>query len=460
MLVCIYSVSLIIYVESAPDLGLRSAFSTSLKSPVSARVFQPAIADGPLPQSGDQVVELGDLKITTWPHLLSAPRFLRERIMGFASEPLPADKFKRMPAADGEQATWVYAKFHRDLEGASPQTIEGWCMLGTLPPEDILPTLLWFFVKLALFVVGALVFWKRPTEATASQFFLLCIVTLGAYMGGYHWTHIASQPPLVIGFMVCGVLLPVVSLHFYLIFPRPKQFLKERPGLTFALVYGPPTAFLLAILFLYARSRLLFQGQAAVEAVTSALEDLRIVICVYLGVAAVWFLLSIAALIHSFRAVNDAMEHNQVKWILVGACLALLPIGYSFYLAMWQPDEFGAGAAMWPMFAASVCLTAAFAVSITRYRLMELDKLVSSGASYFFVSFLAGVVHYAVALLITLVFYQQLVGGPSFTETLTVGLTVLVLMLVLDLFRGKLRRALDRRFSREKSQLEVTLQRM
>ena len=39
-----------------------------------------------------------------------------------------------------------------------------------------------------------------------------------------------------------------------------------------------------------------------------------------------------------------------------------------------------AGAATWPMFGASVCLTGAFAISITRYRLMELDKLVSSGA--------------------------------------------------------------------------------
>ena len=47
---------------------------------------------------------------------------------------------------------------------------------------------------------------------------------------------------LVIGFTVCGVLLPVVSLHFYLIFPRPKQFLLRHPRWT--LHFGEWTSFL------------------------------------------------------------------------------------------------------------------------------------------------------------------------------------------------------------------------
>ena len=385
------------------------------------------------------VVQLGHLKIASWPDLLTAPRLLQERTASASAEELATLGAKKQ-VIDGELVTLVRAKFERTTPGAEPQEFEGWCVVGTLPPEDILPTLLWFFLKLTLFVIGALVFWKRPTEPTAAQFFLLCIVTLGAYMGGYHWTHIAAQPLLVIGFMVCGVLLPVVSLHFYLIFPRPKQFLSKHPMWTLAAIYGPPAAFLVAMLISYAQSRSLYQGGGAAEMIMAALDQLRTIIYVYLAIAATWYLLSIAALTHSFRTVTDVMEHNQVKWILVGASLAVLPIGYSLYLAIWLPDDFGAGAATWPMFAASVCLTAAFTVSITRYRLMELDKIVSSGVSYFFISFLAGVVHYAVALLVTLVFYQQFFDGPSLTETFAVGLTVLVLMLILDLFRGRLRR--------------------
>src|SRR5439155_16375711 len=133
-------------------------------------------------------------------------------------------------------------------------------VLGTLPLEEMLPTLLWFFLKLALFVIGAMVFWKRPNEPTAAQFFLLCIITLGAYMGGYHWTHIATQPPLVIGFIVCGVLLPVVSLNFYLTFPRPKVFLRQHPRWTMAAIYGVPLAFLSVLLVLYWPAGVLFLG--------------------------------------------------------------------------------------------------------------------------------------------------------------------------------------------------------
>ena len=76
-----------------------------------------------------------------------------------------------------------------------------------------------------------------------------------------------------------------------------------------------------------------------------------------------------------------------------------MPIGYTLYLIIGQLDDFGAGAATWPMFAASVCFTAAFIVSMTRYRLMQLDQIVSSGMIYFVVSFLAIAVYYAVVFL-------------------------------------------------------------
>ena len=55
--------------------------------------------------------------------------------------------------------------------------------------------------------------------------------------------------------MVCGVLLPAVSLHFYLIFPRPKRFLRQHPRWALLGMYGLPLAFLAALLCLYVRAR-------------------------------------------------------------------------------------------------------------------------------------------------------------------------------------------------------------
>jgi transcriptional regulator with GAF, ATPase, and Fis domain len=455
---CCYAFAVLVYLVLGPDLGLRSAFSTALKAAPSAHSFLPG-DEGLTPKPGDKVVKLGNQEIQTWSDLLAAPHRLRDQL-GTQSADSQQSWAKRENAA-GVETIYVKALFVREGTAGEPaQSFGGWCRLGTLPLAELLPTLLWFFLKLSLFAIGALVFVKRPQETTAARFFLLCIVTLGAYMGGYHWTHIAPQPILIVGFMVFGVMLPVVSLHFYLVFPRPNQFLVKRPMLTLSVMYGISGVFLLVIGVAYVQVRWLVTVHASGAEVDRALELLRDICYVYLGVAALWYLLSLAALIHSYRTVADVEEHNQVKWILFGATLAAFPIGWSIYLAVFREDEFGAGGATWPMFAASVCLTAAFAVSITRYRLMQLDKLLSSGATYFLISFLAGLVHYALALIVTLLFYQQFVDGPSLRETLTVGFTVLLLMLVLDIARTRVRKALDRRFYREKSQLELTLQRL
>ena len=43
--------------------------------------------------------------------------------------------------------------------------------------------------------------------------------------GGYHWTEIVFQPPLIYLFALFAVFVPVVNLHFYLVFPRPHPIL-------------------------------------------------------------------------------------------------------------------------------------------------------------------------------------------------------------------------------------------
>ena len=91
---------------------------------------------------------------------------------------------------DGE--TWVRVDFERTSGDGSSATC--WRRVGTPDVEVVLPSVLWFLLKIGLFVVGAIVFWKRPEDHSAAQFFVLCLVTIGAYMGGYHWLYIVTQP--------------------------------------------------------------------------------------------------------------------------------------------------------------------------------------------------------------------------------------------------------------------------
>ncbi|MFL5241113.1 MAG: sigma 54-interacting transcriptional regulator [Gemmataceae bacterium] len=322
-----------------------------------------------------------------------------------------------------------------------------------------MPSILWLILKGSLFVIGAWVLWKRPEDRSAMQFFLLCMVTCNAFMGGYHWQRIATQPVLLIVFMASAVLLPAFSLHFYLIFPRPKAVLEKRPQLALGVIYGVPAAFLLFLCCSYAIVRLM-QTRVWDKDPEGLLETILYVSLTYLGVAACWYLACVVSLLQSYRTAGDPIERNQVKCILFGAMAALVPIGYTLYLAFLNEDSFASGAATWPMFAASVCLNLAYAVSITRYRLMQLDQLISSGVVYFLFSFLAGLVYYLLVLVGVLLVGSQVIAVPSLSQAIWVSTTALVLMVVLDLVRGRLRKALDHRFRREKYQLDRTLRRM
>src|SRR5262249_41040513 len=158
-----------------------------------------------------------------------------------------------------------------------------------------------------------------------------------------------------------------ISLHFYLLFPRPKRWLETRPGQALGLTYGPAAVGLAAIVACYAWARFLVRGGGSVAEVQAALDLLRVVIYVYFRLAAALYVASVLCLAHSYFTARDEVERNQVWWIFLGSLLATVPLGYSLALAVWWSREFGGGAAMWPMFVASVCFTGAFTVSITRY---------------------------------------------------------------------------------------------
>jgi transcriptional regulator with GAF, ATPase, and Fis domain len=456
ILVCLYALWVLWYVHSTPDIGLRTAFDPEIRRIEANAVLQDP-GQSEVPQVGDKIVRVNGRPVTTWPHLLQALRDLRtQTAVTVDALPPASDEPIHFIQLDGSRL--VRVQFRHSHDGETEASLHScWCRVG-LPSAELLASILWFFLKLGLFVVGALVFWKRPTDPSATQFFLLCIVTLGAYMGGYHWSHIASEPLLILVFMVCSVLLPAVLLHFYLIFPRPQSFLQRFRKRTYAVIYGLPLLFLVLMVSSYGWALWLARGDAPAEEVNFVLRALLTEIYVYLGVAALWYLASVVCLARSYRAASDETERNQVKWILFGSLGAMVPISTTLYLAAVERNAFGGGAATWPMFAASACFTVAFTISITRYRLMQLDQIITSGMSNFAISFVAGLGYYAVVFVGMMVAGQQ--SGSLLSQALSVSTTTLVLLFILDFIRSRLKRALDRRFYREKYRLDRTLRRM
>jgi transcriptional regulator with GAF, ATPase, and Fis domain len=369
-----------------------------------------------------------------------------------------------LPASDGSNyvrcdgADWVRVRLH--TAGDQAHSFAVWCLVGQSPPVALLPSLLWVALELGVFAVAAFVFWNRPGDRPARLFFLMTVAVINAFMGGYHWSQIVTRPPLLVVYMVCAVLLPAVSLHFYQIFPRPKRWLAAHPARTMVLTYGPSVAFLVTLAAGYGWVRALNRGGGSGVEVTAALVHLQTVIYAYFAVWAVLYLACVLCLFHSYRTARDEVERNQVRWIFYGSVVATVPLGYSLYLTVWSTQEFGGGAATWPMFVASVCFTVAFTVSITRYRLLQLDQLVSSGVAYFVVSGLAAAVYYGLVFAGTLVMGGQGDTRPSLEQAFWVSGVALVMTAGLDLARSRLRRALDRRYRRDKHQLDHTLHRL
>jgi transcriptional regulator with GAF, ATPase, and Fis domain len=461
-LVFAYAGGVLLYVMRTPDIGVRCAFTPVVNQFNSDFLFSTETRPSEPLRGDDEIVQIGDQPVSNWAQILHALTELRNQ-RGETGAPADLEPNSRKTHLIVEGQEIIRVRYRHAADNPKDEPHEVWLRVGRLPLETLIPSVLWFFLKLSLFAVGAIVFWKRPEDRSAGQFFVLCLVSFGAYMGGYHWSRIVTQPLLILAFMICSVLLPAVSLHFYLVFPRPKAILDRAPRRVLLLLYGPPLFFLLLFLHNYFLIRWLYNYQdGSDELVGLLLGKMLFAIYCYFVVAALWYLASVVCLLHSFRSAVGVTERNQVKWILWGTLASLAPIGYSLYLALLERQRFGSGAATWPMFLASLCVTVAFAISITRYRLMQLDQIINSGVIYFLISTVVGLAYYGICVVFTglVLLDSRSLQGPSLGQVLAASSTMLLMLIGLNLIRGRLTAALNRHFRREKNQLDHTLQRM
>jgi transcriptional regulator with GAF, ATPase, and Fis domain len=467
VLVCVYAVVVVLYARYTTDIGLGCTFGTEIQK-LDSDYAPPETEGADQPQLGDHLVQVGPKAIATWSDFLHAladldqpdlfPRLRVGPDTAFESLEQLEQKSSHVIQRGSQEFVRVVLE-HNEASGV--RRFACWRVIGPPPWQETAHSLLWFSVKIVLLLVVSVVFWKRPNDEPTKRFFILCIVTVGAFMGGYHWRRIATCPPLIVAFMVCAVLLPAVSLHFYLVFPRAKQFMQRRPRLTMAAIYGVSGSVLAAMLGVYLSVMLTYRHGLEPTLINELSRWLVLIIYVAFGLAALQFALCVVVLSHSFVAtVPASQERNQVKWILVGALLATVPVCYTLYMAITQAQRVALGDAAWPMFFASLCFTIAYGISISRYGLMEVDKVLNWGLVSLGVSAAAGLVYTGLVFLGTFVIGSRLEPHSAWWQAVWVSLTAWLLLLVLDLVRWRLRQVMDRRLHREKYQLDKTLRRM
>src|SRR5579864_28385 len=113
------------------------------------------------------------------------------------------------------------------------------------------------------------------------------------------------------------------------------------------------------------------------------------------------------------------------------------------------------------MFVVSLLYTLAYALSITRYKLMEVEEYYNRGKIYILVSVAAGLVYYSGVLVVsTLLVGKKLAVIQTPMQVIVVALTATVFLIVWDAARRRFNKAIDRRFYREKYKLDQAMGKM
>jgi formate hydrogenlyase transcriptional activator len=459
-----YCMLVLATIATSPDLRLRFLLvdsplgvSSTNTTGIEIQKMPGLICDGPLPSPGDRLVSLDGQPINNFLAFSRLQLSIRNReISSGGILPEGANLLaSALPSLvqDDRGARWVRSEFVRDQSG---ERMTCRVKLQSVPPSEVIVTLVWFLLQLVIFSVGAVAFWNRPFDVAARRFFVMCVATLGAFVGGFHWQAISGSFWLTLPFAVSGILLPAVTLHFFLVYPRPKPILTRWPHAVRWAIYGLPIAAILGFLYI---EGLLWALSVTSSASLVFLGWLRYGVYAYLTIAAAYFLVTLVALGHSWLTTRNPVELSQVRWILCAGFAASICIGYALFMAMFSRVDFALGGARIPMFLASLVFMVAYAIGIVRYKLMLVDQILSKGMWYYVLSYGAtATVGFGVAIGSLAVAVRKTPAAEQQTW-LIAGILMLVVVLLIWV-RDSWQRFIDRRFFREKYQLDKALQGM
>jgi len=177
------------------------------------------------------------------------------------------------------------------------------------------------------------------------------------------------------------------------------------------------------------------EAAAPVFAITEQLETL---------VAVPLFVLSIWSLVLRYRR-SDEIGRHQIRWLAATAAVAVTGFAASFF----APQE------LRPLFEgvgilALNAIPVAIGIAIARYRLFEIDRIISRSISYALISVVLLAAYVALVL-----FLQGPLGGLFGGDAVAVAASTLVVAALFQPLRRRVQRVVDRRFDRARFDAEA-----
>jgi two-component system NtrC family sensor kinase len=231
-------------------------------------------------------------------------------------------------------------------------------------------------IGMTALVIGVIVFFNsRKTFAMPYlYFYLLCLV--------FYSLNVFSptgEMNLLDSFFywldkVALLFFPPLLLHFFLIFPQRKKFIKEKGSLVY-LLYLPGLVLLLINLILHLP---LSNGwdDGTIFSIYRTLERLEMLLFALFSFA------TLLTIYSSLRHSPSIFVKKQLRWIISGLGIGALPFA-AFYAVPYFlgriPSQFGQ---LTILFQALIPLT--FAYSVSRYKLMDFEVLLKKAATLIF----------------------------------------------------------------------------
>jgi PAS domain S-box-containing protein len=239
--------------------------------------------------------------------------------------------------------------------------------------------LLYFYlalIGLTTLVIGLVVFLnsRRQFSLAFVYFYLLCMACYSFYI--FSPTGDLDVLDTVFYWLdkVSFLLFPPLLLHFFVIFPQRKRFIKSKPSSAYML-YAPGLVLIVAHLALHFLP-LGEGGESSVLGFHDALEKLS------LTHFTAYMIIALGTIAHSSLRPPNLIVKKQLKGVAFGLGFGILPFTVFYVVPILVGLSPSKAGELSVLLQALIPLT--FAYSISRYRLMDFEVLIKKAATLLF----------------------------------------------------------------------------
>jgi len=323
--------------------------------------------------------------------------------------------------------TVLYGLARGDLRLTVPVTVQA------LPVSEVLRKISLLVVGFSFVAIGLLVYIRRA-DRVALVFYLLCLA-FGLTLTGVvaeDMGPFASAHKFVLSDLL-ALSLPVLLLHFFLLFPDRRLVLGAHPWIEYA-IYAPASVLFLISVYFNVMVNLLGRSQGSLLAVFRMATAVHFIVFIILG---------LMAFVYSYRNVTTHGMKRKLRLVVWSTVVGILPIAFIMAVISIRPavEVPGEKLAFLPL----VLVPIAFGHAIVKHGLFDLEIVIKRSLVYTLLIAILASVYFAVVYGIGRVVSRSVgIGDLPFSI-----ISIFVITLLISPVRARIRLAVDKMFFRQ-----------